>query len=107
MAITLGVDIGGTFTDFVWAKDGALRVLKLPTTPAQEEAFLALNSSRNFAKPPQLGELDGGKTAFSFDPLEEPGSRLSEALVAAFPSNQNALDRVPPRSSLNKASHAS
>lgn len=41
MAITLGVDIGGTFTDFVWAEDGALRVLKLPTAPAQEEGFLA------------------------------------------------------------------
>ena len=41
MAITLGVDIGGTFTDFVWAEDGALRVLKLPTAPAQEEDFLA------------------------------------------------------------------
>ena len=41
MAITLGVDIGGTFTDFVWAEDGALRVFKLPTAPAQEEGFLA------------------------------------------------------------------
>ena len=41
MALTLGVDIGGTFTDFVWAEDGALRVLKVPTTPAQEEGFLA------------------------------------------------------------------
>ena len=51
MAITSGVDIGGTFTDFVWAEDGALRVLKLPTAPAQEEAFLTLFSGRNFAKP--------------------------------------------------------
>jgi len=39
--ITVGVDVGGTFTDFVWAEDGALRVLKVPTTPAQEEGFLA------------------------------------------------------------------
>ena len=41
MSITVGVDVGGTFTDFVWVEDGALRVLKLPTTPAQEEGFLA------------------------------------------------------------------
>ena len=41
MAITVGVDIGGTFTDFVWVEDGALRALKLPTAPAQEEGFLA------------------------------------------------------------------
>ena len=35
MSITVGVDVGGTFTDFVWAEDGALRVLKVPTTPAR------------------------------------------------------------------------
>ena len=39
--VLLGVDIGGTFTDFVWTEDGALRALKVPTTPAQEEGFLA------------------------------------------------------------------
>ncbi|RLE32744.1 hypothetical protein DRJ58_04825, partial [Candidatus Acetothermia bacterium] len=37
----MGVAIGGTFTDFVWAEDGALRGLKVPTAPAQEEGFLA------------------------------------------------------------------
>jgi len=41
MGIIVGVDIGGTFTDFVWVEDGGLRVLKLPTTPAQEKGFLA------------------------------------------------------------------
>lgn len=40
--LIVGVDIGGTFTDFVWVEDGTLRVLKLPTTPAQEEGFLAV-----------------------------------------------------------------
>ncbi len=41
MATAVGVDVGGTFTDFVWVEDGALRALKLPTTRAQEEGFLA------------------------------------------------------------------
>lgn len=30
----LGVDIGGTFTDFVVLKDGAVRIYKVPSTPA-------------------------------------------------------------------------
>ncbi|NOX44687.1 MAG: hydantoinase/oxoprolinase family protein, partial [Caldiserica bacterium] len=41
MGISLGVDVGGTFTDFVWVADGELGALKVPTSPAQEEAFLA------------------------------------------------------------------
>ncbi|HIQ00323.1 TPA: hydantoinase/oxoprolinase family protein, partial [Candidatus Bipolaricaulota bacterium] len=40
MSITVGVDVGGTFTDFVWVADGELKTLKVPTTPAQEEGFL-------------------------------------------------------------------
>ncbi len=39
--ILIGVDVGGTFTDFVWVDQGKLQVLKLPTTPAQEEGFLS------------------------------------------------------------------
>src|SRR4051812_3002895 len=35
-AMTIGVDVGGTFTDLVAAgADGALRVLKVPSTPPE------------------------------------------------------------------------
>lgn len=38
----VGVDIGGTFTDLVSLEEGALRIYKLPSTPARpEEAFFA------------------------------------------------------------------
>src|SRR5215831_507475 len=32
--IRVGVDTGGTFTDFVFASQGGLEVFKLPSTPA-------------------------------------------------------------------------
>ena len=38
----VGIDVGGTFTDFVWVHEGQLNVLKVPTTPAnQSEAIEA------------------------------------------------------------------
>ncbi len=37
----LGVDIGGTFTDFVLVRDGRLRIYKVPSTPADpSDGFL-------------------------------------------------------------------
>lgn len=36
----IGIDVGGTFTDFVWLVDGTLRVLKQPTT--SEDQSLAI-----------------------------------------------------------------
>ena len=32
----VGIDVGGTFTDFVWLIDGALKVHKIATTPADQ-----------------------------------------------------------------------
>ncbi|MHB8575913.1 MAG: hydantoinase/oxoprolinase N-terminal domain-containing protein, partial [Dehalococcoidia bacterium] len=33
MLSVLGVDVGGTFTDFVFLRDGTLQVFKRPSTP--------------------------------------------------------------------------
>lgn len=46
----VGVDIGGTFTDFVWVEDGVLRAFKILTTSAQEEGFLAGLAKIGFAE---------------------------------------------------------
>lgn len=32
----VGIDVGGTFTDFVWLIDGRLKIYKQPTTPADQ-----------------------------------------------------------------------
>jgi len=37
----LGIDVGGTFTDFVWVQDGRLRVHKAPTTPEDQSQAMA------------------------------------------------------------------
>ncbi len=50
MTKIVGVDIGGTFTDFVWVEDGVLRAFKILTTPAQEEGFLAGLAKIGFAE---------------------------------------------------------
>lgn len=37
----VGIDVGGTFTDFVWLRDGVMQVQKVSTTPAdQSQAIL-------------------------------------------------------------------
>jgi N-methylhydantoinase A len=36
----LGIDVGGTFTDAVLVADGAVRTVKVPTRPRQEESVL-------------------------------------------------------------------
>ncbi|MEM1094494.1 MAG: hydantoinase/oxoprolinase family protein [Bacteroidota bacterium] len=37
----LGIDVGGTFTDFVWVQDGRLHVYKAPTTPEDQSRAMA------------------------------------------------------------------
>jgi len=49
MAI-LGVDVGGTFTDFYFWKDGKLAVFKRPSTPANPAERSSLASARRAGK---------------------------------------------------------
>ena len=37
----LGIDVGGTFTDAVFFRDGEIRTAKVPTAARQEESVLA------------------------------------------------------------------
>ena len=37
----VGVDVGGTFTDFVWLRNGQLEIHKEPTTPADQSLAVA------------------------------------------------------------------
>jgi N-methylhydantoinase A len=37
----LGIDVGGTFTDAVFFRDGDIRTAKVPTATKQEESVLA------------------------------------------------------------------
>ena len=37
----LGIDVGGTFTDAVFFRDGEIRTAKVPTAARQEESVVA------------------------------------------------------------------
>ena len=42
----IGIDTGGTFTDFVWLEAGQLRIFKLPSTPEQPSSAVTFNILR-------------------------------------------------------------
>jgi|FaiFalDrversion2_1042247.scaffolds.fasta_scaffold00002_22 N-methylhydantoinase A len=51
MASLLGVDIGGTFTDFLLWEDGALRLFKRPSTPADPSQGVLLGLDEMGCRP--------------------------------------------------------
>ena len=57
--IRIGVDTGGTFTDFVFEKDGRLNLFKLPSTPSDPSKAITDGLTRICKQ-----------TGFSFDELE-------------------------------------
>jgi len=50
----VGVDIGGTFTDFVWEEDGELKTLKVPSTPGNPAEAILQGLERIGIKPEVL-----------------------------------------------------
>ena len=52
--IRVGVDTGGTFTDFVYESSGRLQIFKLPSTPADPSIAITSGLSR-------IAELAGAK----------------------------------------------
>jgi N-methylhydantoinase A/oxoprolinase/acetone carboxylase beta subunit len=75
--VRIGVDTGGTFTDFVYADGSALKTLKLRSTPADpSEAILAgLQHSK---------EVVHGSTVATNALLERKGARLAFVTTAGF-----------------------
>ncbi|MGE0687574.1 MAG: hydantoinase/oxoprolinase family protein [Dehalococcoidia bacterium] len=77
MTDILGVDVGGTFTDFCYLKDGVIHAGKLPSTPANpEQAILAGITTHGW----QPDRLVHGSTVATNAVLEKRGARI--ALVA-------------------------
>ena len=50
----VGVDTGGTFTDFVWEEDGELKTLKVPSTPGNPAEAILQGLERIGIKPEVL-----------------------------------------------------
>lgn len=74
----VGVDVGGTFTDFVFHTDGRLRVTKLPTSP--EDQSLAMRQGIQEAAAETALAIIHGTTVATNAMLERRGART--ALIA-------------------------
>ena len=90
MTTTLvGIDVGGTFTDFVLLRDGRLRVHKEATTPAdQSRAILSglahLGISPSLEGAASNAELVHGTTIATNALLERRGARTALLTTAGF-----------------------
>ncbi|MDM7461914.1 MAG: hydantoinase/oxoprolinase family protein [bacterium] len=83
--ITLAVDTGGTFTDFVLWRDGRLHLLKSPSTPDAPEQAILDGISRLLPEPPEQGfTLLHGTTVGTNRVLERKGARTAFLTTQGF-----------------------
>ncbi len=82
------MDTGGTFTDCVFEREGALRIVKVPSTPRNPAEAIAEALSRIFASQPleKGGELElvCGSTVGTNALLERRGGRVALVTTAGF-----------------------
>jgi N-methylhydantoinase A len=81
-AVLVGVDTGGTFTDFVVVTDGGLRIHKLPSTPADPAAAVLQGLAELAGGRPV--ELVHGSTVATNALLERRGARAALLTTAGF-----------------------
>ena len=77
----VGVDVGGTFTDFVWLVDGALEVHKEATTRVQHEGVTQGLTHLGVAMDAQIAH---GTTAATNALLERDGARTALLTTRGF-----------------------
>jgi len=87
--VRVGVDVGGTFTDFVLlAGDGSTRTLKIPSTPRQPEHAVIEGVGTLLAQsdisPESVSEVLHGTTVGSNTLLQKAGARCGLITTAGF-----------------------
>ncbi len=84
MALRVGVEIGGTFTDLVAFESDGVRVAKVPSTPASPDvgAFNAIDAAG--LKPSDMADLGHGSTVATNAVLERKGARVAFVTTAGF-----------------------
>jgi len=80
----VGIEVGGTFTDLVAVEDGAIRVVKVPSTPRSPDigAFNALTSAG--IAPAAVGDLVHGSTVATNAILERRGAPIAFLATRGF-----------------------
>jgi N-methylhydantoinase A len=81
MAGILGVDVGGTFTDFLLLEDGRLRAFKRPSTPAEPAQGVLAGIQEMVAAPE---EVVHGSTVATNAVLERKGARTGLVTTLGF-----------------------
>ena len=84
--ISIGVDVGGTFTDLVLRDraDGGLRTLKTPTTPDDLARGVMTAIRRTGTAPADIAALAHGMTVATNTALEMTGARLGVITTKGF-----------------------
>ena len=80
--LRIGIDTGGTFTDFVLIRDGRIEVFKEPSTPARPDEAILAGLGRPGSEPP--GEIIHGSTVATNALLERKGARTALITTAGF-----------------------
>ena len=80
--MTLGVDVGGTFTDLVWWDGGRLQTAKTPSTPDQSEAVV--DGAIGLLAGAPLSALLHGTTVATNALLERRGARVALVTTDGF-----------------------
>jgi N-methylhydantoinase A len=78
----IGVDTGGTFTDFVVVRDGAIEIFKELSTPHEPDAAITKGLGRLL--PESLGEIIHGSTVATNALLERKGARTALLTTHGF-----------------------
>src|SRR6185295_7479450 len=86
-AVRVGVDTGGTFTDFVFEVNRQLEVFKLPSTPLDPSLAIAAGLrtiSEQTGVPPGRIEVVHGTTVGTNALLERRGARTALVTTSGF-----------------------
>jgi N-methylhydantoinase A len=83
--VRLGVDTGGTFTDFILIRDGRVRVHKVPSTP-DDPSRAILQGIADLAESEAFGEIDltHGSTVATNALLTRRGAKVALITTAGF-----------------------
>jgi len=73
--LKLGIDAGGTFTDFVLHDDNGIKTVKVPSTPHDPSLAIIEALARLFTKLPESLEIIHGSTVATNAFLERKGAR--------------------------------
>ncbi|MFM8392711.1 MAG: hydantoinase/oxoprolinase N-terminal domain-containing protein, partial [Acidobacteriota bacterium] len=80
----IGVDTGGTFTDFVVLREGQRTTFKVPSTPDEPERAILAGIARAVEGGERLSEVVHGTTVATNALLERKGARTALVTTAGF-----------------------